>query len=343
MSVDFVEALHDLFATLDAEDWDGLVDLLEDDADLADELTGSWLHGRDAVAAYLRAQAGIVTEISSPVQNVQVRHLGSAHALVTFEMRQRYRLDGDIRRESLTGCVVFNLHPEGARVALYHLGGAGSVSRVAFHRPPPAARISPPLGDELRRRRTRAGLSLRALAHRTGLSASFLSQIERGGADPSVSSLARIADGLGISTADLLPGPTNDEVRTSRTWERHRVSLRGAGVEVEGLTGLSGGSLEAWIADLSPSAQLGHASRPPGGEELVLLLEGAADVSVGARVYELRTGDATFLRGSQPHVIQPREGQSARVLVVQATQTEPVIGDAPARNTHVGADGVSPP
>ena len=167
MSVEVFEAaLFDLFATLDAEDWDGLVGLLEEDAELADELTGSWLHGRTAIAAYLRAQAGIVTEINSPAQSVHVRPLGPGHALVTFEMRQRYLLNGEIRKESLTGCVVFKLHPDGPRVALYHLGGAGSVSTGPIRVPEPVEHVGPPLRDELRRRRTRAGLSLRALARR---------------------------------------------------------------------------------------------------------------------------------------------------------------------------------
>ncbi len=319
MNVDVVEtALHDLFATLDAEDWDGLINLLEEDADLADELTGSWLHGRTAVAAYLRAQTGIVTEISSPAQSVHVRLLGSGHAIVTFEMRQRYSLDGDVRRESLTGCVVFNVHSDGPRVALYHLGGAGSVSGATLAMPEPTPQAWPPLRDELRRRRKRAGLSLRGLAERTGLSPSFLSQIERGGADPSVASLTRIAEGLGVSIADLLPGPAHEEVRTSRRSERMHVSLHGAGVDVEGLAGLPNGRLEAWIADLTPGARLGHESLPPGGEEFVLLLDGAADVMVGHRVYELEAGDAAFLRGSVPHALEPREGRPARVLVVHA-------------------------
>ena len=298
MSVEFAEsALFDVFATLDAEDWDGLVLLLEEDVELADELTGSWLHGREAVAAYLRAQAGIVTEISSPAENINVRPLGSEYAIVTFEMRQRYRLDGQVKRESLTGCVVFRLDPSGARVSLYHLGGAGSVASPPVRTPSVAEDMGPALRDELQPPAHARGLSLRALARRTGLSASFLSQVERGRADPSVSSLARIAEGLGISAAELLPGPARDEVRTSRRGERIQISLHGAGVEVEGLAGLPAGALEAWIAELRPGARLGHDSLSPGGEELVVVLDGAADVLVGPRIYELRAGDAAFLRG----------------------------------------------
>lgn len=56
----------------------------------------------------------------------------------------------------------------------------------------------------LRAARAELGLSLRELAARTGFSASFLSQVELGQASPSLASLDRIAEGLGLDLPELL-------------------------------------------------------------------------------------------------------------------------------------------
>lgn len=71
----------------------------------------------------------------------------------------------------------------------------------------------PQIGDGLRLRRRELGLSLRDLAERLGVSPSLISQIERGRANPSVSTLYAIVAELDVSLDELLfnerrpPGP----------------------------------------------------------------------------------------------------------------------------------------
>jgi transcriptional regulator with XRE-family HTH domain len=63
----------------------------------------------------------------------------------------------------------------------------------------------PQLGDWVRTARTSQGISQRALADRSGLSRSYLCDIERGrGAQPSVATIDKLANALGASRADLL-------------------------------------------------------------------------------------------------------------------------------------------
>src|SRR5438067_1437885 len=63
--------------------------------------------------------------------------------------------------------------------------------------------VSEALGGRIRAERRLAGLSVRGLATRTGVSPSLISQIERGRATPSVATLWAIATELGLSIADL--------------------------------------------------------------------------------------------------------------------------------------------
>jgi transcriptional regulator with XRE-family HTH domain len=60
------------------------------------------------------------------------------------------------------------------------------------------------LGTLLRDARRRRGLSQQALADRAGLSRNFVAQIERAESVPTVSTLARLADALATTVAELL-------------------------------------------------------------------------------------------------------------------------------------------
>jgi len=72
------------------------------------------------------------------------------------------------------------------------------------------------LGLNIRLARTRARLSQEELARRAGLNRTYLSQVENGHSDPTTSVVARLAEALGVSLADLLPGPPPDPEPASR-------------------------------------------------------------------------------------------------------------------------------
>jgi transcriptional regulator with XRE-family HTH domain len=320
------EALSELLAILDAEDWERFVELLDDDVELADELTAIWLRGREEVTAFLRAQAGIVTGIVSSPAAVRSRVVGPHTALVTFNLRQRYLLDGDERRERLTGCVLLRFEDGRPTVLLFHLGAAddavADVVPLESQRPD-AVRVERALGEEIRRRREQAGLSLRALAGRTGLSASFLSEVERSLADPSVSSLRQVAAGLGTSPTELL-GPAaaafSSGAGVTRGHERTRIDLRDAGAVLEGFERLPEGRLEAWIADMVPGGTLAERPRAHAGEEFVLVLAGSLDVSAAGRTVRLASGDGVHLDGALPHALRASGEGPTRFLTVQTVE-----------------------
>jgi transcriptional regulator with XRE-family HTH domain len=69
----------------------------------------------------------------------------------------------------------------------------------------PASAAHTPIGQQLRRARIAAGLSLREMARRVDVSASFISQVELGRTMPSVGTLYAIASELGVSLDGLMP------------------------------------------------------------------------------------------------------------------------------------------
>lgn len=69
----------------------------------------------------------------------------------------------------------------------------------------PGSAAHTPIGQQLRRARTAAGISLREMARRVDVSASFISQVELGRTMPSVGTLYAIASELGVSLDGLMP------------------------------------------------------------------------------------------------------------------------------------------
>ena len=62
------------------------------------------------------------------------------------------------------------------------------------------------LGENARHLRDESGLTQEELAERSGLDPSYISGIERGVRNPSISSLLKLARGLGVTVAKLCTG-----------------------------------------------------------------------------------------------------------------------------------------
>ncbi len=315
------EALGAFFADLDAERWDRLAERLHVDVELADEVTGHWLRGRERVAAYLRAQAGIVTDVRSNVGARRSRWLTDEIGLVTFVDRARYRLEKVEHRENLTGSALFSFEEGEWRLLLFHLG-AQAVVRGPEADGPPAEVLDqrPTAGAALRRRRKLVGLSLRALAEKADVSASFLSQVERGVGEPSVATLTRLADALQVPVASLLGGPAplaHPEQRVVRRAGRRRVAVPAAGAELELLTDDAATALEASIVTVAAGERDPRERRhSEPGERLLLVIAGAMKLAMAADEVVLRAGDSITVPAGEPYGLA--NGADAPLVYVTA-------------------------
>jgi len=172
----------------------------------------------------------------------------------------------------------------------------------------------PPFGDRLRARRQELGLSLRDVAGRLGLSPSLISQIERGRANPSVSTLYALVAELDLSLDELLFTDRREVDRPTgaaaggpiqRAAGRERIRLA-SGVLWQRLTTTS----EPGTEFLYVIYEVGGASSPPdayqrhAGHEWGYVLSGSVKVTIGFRDYVLEPGDAVSLDSTTPHRLE---------------------------------------
>ncbi len=178
------------------------------------------------------------------------------------------------------------------------------------------------LGERVRQRRQQLGLSLQELAERTALTASFLSQVERGVTEPSISSLRRIAQAMGVPVFYFLleEGTPAPVVRRDR---RRVLKLPGGEARWELLSPPDPHlQLEVVLTRLPPGEASGDEFTTHPGEECFVVLEGEMEIAVADEVYRLSEGDAIHIRSSIPHWIR-NPGQ--RELVVLAAITPPLF------------------
>ena len=172
------------------------------------------------------------------------------------------------------------------------------------------------LGATIRAARRRAGFTLRAVSERAGVTESFLSQVERDLASPSIATLRRIAVALGTSIGSLLDdaAPRGQLVRANA---RRVVNYTGLHARDEFLTEGSDGRLQVILSTIEPGGGTGpEAYAHESDEECLIVLDGKLDLWVGSEEYHLSEGDSIRHSSRIPHRNQNPGPDMARVLFI---------------------------
>ncbi len=157
------------------------------------------------------------------------------------------------------------------------------------------------IGERLRELREARNISMRTLATKSGLSANALSMIERNKASPSVSTLYKLADALGVSiTSFFASNSERQQVVFLKSDERSRVSFtRGI---FEGLGGEKFiGRVEPFMLTLENSANSGPRAMSHTGHEFVFCLRGELEYQVERQLYHLQAGDSLLFAAQLKH------------------------------------------
>jgi transcriptional regulator with XRE-family HTH domain len=182
--------------------------------------------------------------------------------------------------------------------------------------------VSIDVGGRLRELRLGIGVSMRALARMSGLSANALSMIERGRTSPSVSTLYKLATAIGVPiTAFFREEPSQSEVVFRKSGERTRVPfMRGLW---EGLGGESFvGRVEPFMLTLESGASSGPFGIIHSGHEFVFCMRGQLGYEIENEHYLLEQGDSLLFAAEFRHRWRNPGKTVTNALVVLSGFTE---------------------
>jgi transcriptional regulator with XRE-family HTH domain len=173
-------------------------------------------------------------------------------------------------------------------------------------------KISHSLGGRIRSRRKQKGYKLIELAEMCEISSSFLSQIERDQANPSISTLHIIAEALGVPLAYFFTsGEQVGEMDNSFDVKKNAFVVRenqrkiliypGSGIRNELLSPDLNRAIQMMWVVIPPGAETGPEPLVHEGEECGLILQGEVEIWVGDDHFILGPGDSIYQDSSIPH------------------------------------------
>jgi transcriptional regulator with XRE-family HTH domain len=213
------------------------------------------------------------------------------------------------------------------------------------------------IGRRLREARMARGISLREMARRIGVSPTFVSQVERGKANPSVGTLYAFAMELGASLDELTSehpagegtaapaiaaGAAGDAAAAEpMSWDPRTVAWPRIGAPVQRAQGrrtiqLSGVVWERLTHDDDPYTDFLHVRYAPGsascpendmmrhgGREYGYIISGRIDIQIGFDLYHLDPGDSIHFDSMTPHRLSnPHDEPCTGILVVVARRDD---------------------
>ena len=165
----------------------------------------------------------------------------------------------------------------------------------------------------MRSLRRERGLTIEQLAAATGLTKGFISQLERDRTAPSLSSIARICDALGVRLSTIFEG----EPEPALVRRNDRAAMDGGPPSENYLLSSRDEkrfqAIESYVAPGGGAGDELHSL--PGEMEFVYVLEGELELQVGDETHRLGQGDALTYPLSKPHTWRNASNDApARIL-----------------------------
>jgi transcriptional regulator with XRE-family HTH domain len=182
--------------------------------------------------------------------------------------------------------------------------------------------LSVDVGTRLSQLREEQHISMRGLATKSGLSANALSMIERGKTSPSVSTLHKLSEALGVPITEFFTQQIErQQVVFLKADARARIDFdRG---NLEGLGGeLFIGKVSPFLVNLESGASSGSTDMVHTGHEFVFCLRGKLDYRVEDHKYKLEVGDSLLFAAHLKHNWKNSGAEATSALIIISGHSE---------------------
>lgn len=161
------------------------------------------------------------------------------------------------------------------------------------------------IGVRIREIRHKKGMTLNELSRLTGVTASYLSQLERDIIEPSLSSLRKIAGALNVPIYSFLVDEQKEHILIRKD-ERKKLELPGCSITYQFLTPMAfeGGTpakMEMIYYQLDPLSWSSEDYIRHPAEEIIFIIQGNIEFYLNDEKYLVHEGDSIYIGENIPH------------------------------------------
>ena len=184
--------------------------------------------------------------------------------------------------------------------------------------------LAPIVGGNLRRLRTRRGLSLERLAQISGVSRAMLGQIELGQSAPTINVLWKIARALEVTFSALISARAQSGALVLRSSESKLLTSKDRSFSSRALFPFDEPRrVEFYELRLAGGAVEDADAHPPGTTENLVVTTGTIEIDVGGDTHRLEAGDSILFEADTPHAYR-NPGKAEAVMYLVMTYAEEI-------------------
>lgn len=188
------------------------------------------------------------------------------------------------------------------------------------------------IGERVKNERLNRRLTLDQLAEATGVSRRMIVNIEQGATNPSVGTLLKVSDALGVGLPELVEPPRTAPTSVTRRGEGSALwtgDRGGTGILMAGTR--SPNVVELWDWTLEAQEQHVSEAHSAGTMELLQVQQGTITVTTAGELIVLDEGDALTFPGDVDHSYVNHSEVRARFSLAVF---EPGVGFTQKEGTH---------
>lgn len=173
------------------------------------------------------------------------------------------------------------------------------------------------MGSLIRHHRNRNNLTLKAVAEKAGVSEGFLSQVENNVKSPSVGSLMKICEAIGVNAGEVLDQLQNQEdLFLVRQDEWDEVDLPHTGFATRRFCPPElRDTLDSAVLFIGPGSAIPVRKNVKNGQEVLCLLRGTLELTHGDKVVQMVQGDAVHLWSQPQRQLVSNQGKELAVVL----------------------------
>ena len=178
------------------------------------------------------------------------------------------------------------------------------------------------LGKRIKKVRESKHFTLKNIEAKAGISATHISEIERGKTSPTLGALMKISKALGKDAAYFIEEEELNDVSLVTLEDRVVEKLGGAGTMERLTTSIPGGKLQARLIKLDPGKMLDDHPHSHFGNEAALIMSGKVLFTVNGEKHEVSEGDSVYYSGQEEHSYENASNKEIASLLWVSTERD---------------------